>query len=1683
MEKQSMQELAHALFEYIKEVSQLNLQRVLAVEKQMGYVFLNKLNDPSCITFSNRDSLEGEMEDSDGLLIRFHKPDYTVCPAPNKLLEPWLEPGWHDYRRAPVHLDILPSHPVSDTENEASSEIEVDAEQPSILPDGQLSLFSEDESLLSLTQKAEPEHFEDDPERVCLFDEWMAERGKWVDEQQHITQLRNAFADLFDMYNLYRQSPDTLQLMVGNGILTDKRNREICHPLYLKSIQIKLDSVNNTLLVSDTDEPGEMYLPMFSALEDVNSDLIRPLEKDAQDKNIHPLDHNECGDLLKSVTHTLSSGSKYFTGEEPVEKSDERIIVRWNPVIFLRKRPDGTLKALESIIQDLENGAEIPGSLIGILGGGYEVNRTGESGIPDSSAIDWAEPREQSLEDEDILLPKPANREQMQIVRQIEHAPAVLVQGPPGTGKTHTIANLLGHFLAQGKTVLVTSHTSKALTVLKEKVPKEIQPLCVALLGDNQADMEESIRAIIEYTTLNNSYTQRAKATKQREERHQILLKLQDARKLVYAIRHKEFEPIVYGGESWSPSKAAAYVAERESLMALLPGAISEGVAFPLTEEELSWLYASNDMISLQEEKELSYDLPDAEDLLSPEQLADGIDLQDRLNKQLQILNNDRNVLLAWKANRYAVIDTQTDQVYAKQGDYQAESELRTILAIYEETIPAWATAAIADGSEPGLARKKWERLFELITETYTKSQKVLENGLNRPIKIKTADYETLILPLQELQFDANKHGHVKKGLFMKKEKKDALEAVSIGGTAVETADDIKQVLEYIELLSLREQLAQLWNSLLVPHGVKRFSDLGAEPERFCYQQRKNIDFWLNWIKKGKNNLVEEAEMAGVGPSLLQPFHSVLSVTDEKAASLIQHIQEQLIPAVNLLHLVNQLYVYTHSKENTFELLMGCPKSEVCRQLQNAIDLNAVEDYQIRISWLIDIQRKADIAERRNKLLEKIDECAPDWAAAVRNRVDSHGDSTVPEGLQTAWKVHQLSAIVEKITSTPLSEAQKGVSLLTDRYRKETAKLAATLAWCALQERIDANPSIRQSLNGWKQTIAKIGKGTGKRAPALKAEARKLMLECQKAVPAWIMPVSTVMNSVDPSATKYDVIIIDEASQSDITAAAILYMGKKIIVVGDDEQVSPLAVGIDETKMENLMNMLIKDKIPNAHLWDAKTSLYDIAAQVYQPLMLREHFRCVPDIIGYSNQLSYQGKIKPLREAGSSPFKTATVSYRVNGTRRGRSKTNEEEAKAIVALIQACMEHSEYADKSFGVISMLGDDQVKLINRELANAIPLPEYEQHQILCGNASNFQGDERDVIFLSLVDSNDADGPLPMASGEGGGTAGKSMKQRYNVAVSRAKDQLWVIHSLDSGIDLKPGDMRRRLLEYVANPKSYDQVIKSIEAEADSPFETEVATALVTRGYHIKQQVQVGAYFIDMVAICGKKQIAIECDGERWHSGEEKIREDMERQSILERIGWKFIRIRGSEYYRGKSQAIDRVICELNADGIFPESTSTDAIQNAVEDALLEQVKTKAAQILQNADKVEIPPPPNSKSVSHHKKPGSVPMEESDNPVHRFHLPPKPNLGSEPPNAINHVQATMPLPDDDVLAALQLAHFTCIDNRKESGILWVIYEAEKKEVFDSLSKRYSFTYALERRGAVSTKNQPAWRVRTAK
>ena len=705
---------------------------------------------------------------------------------------------------------------------------------------------------------------------------------------------------------------------------------------------------------------------------------------------------------------------------------------------------------------------------------------------------------------------------------------------------------------------------------------------------------------------------------------------------------------------------------------------------------------------------------------------------------------------------------------------------------------------------------------------------------------------------------------------------------------------------------------------------------------------------------------------------------------------------------------------------------------------------------------------KYSLQNRRYETLAKINRYAPEWANAIKNRQGIHGSFTVPENIADAWKWKQLERIVDEINSCDYNTLQNNSMRLAKDYHKATAELAAAKAWYELQKRNANNGAMQNALRGWVQLVKKLGKGTGKYADFYRREIRKQMTKCQDAVPVWIMPVRKVLETFDPIAMQapFDIVIVDEASQSDLTSLAVTFLGKKIIIVGDDKQVSPLAVGTDLAPIQALADSYISRWIPNPNLYTPKDSLYSIGFVSYKSRMLLEHFRCVPEIIGYSNWLSYDNKIKPLREASSSNLLPAVVNYRVDGHRSGTSKINQVEAKTIVALVQSCMELPEYSGKTFGVISLLGKEQAEYIQRELFNTIGNIAYEQRQIICGDSANFQGDERDVIFLSMVDSNEGDGVLRLRSDDANEDA---YKKRYNVAASRAKDQLWVINSLDEENSLQAGDLRRGLLSYAKNPQAYKQTIVQIQQQADSIFEEEVAKALVSKGFHIVQQWEVGAYRIDMVAVYKNRKIAIECDGERYHSGEDKILEDMQRQTILERLGWKFIRIRGSEYFADPENTINRVADLLFTYGIKYEDNFTATPANRDTD-LLQRVKQRAAAIL-NGENVPPKPP---------VQPPKPPVQPPKPPVQ----PPKPTVQPPKPTVQPPI---MPLVEQDnkeaesLLSDLKKNGFEVYSDSRD---IWVVGEVN---LGLKLANYKGFKFC--RQGSKLTNGRPGWHIQQPK
>ena len=184
-------------------------------------------------------------------------------------------------------------------------------------------------------------------------------------------------------------------------------------------------------------------------------------------------------------------------------------------------------------------------------------------------------------------------------------------------------------------------------------------------------------------------------------------------------------------------------------------------------------------------------------------------------------------------------------------------------------------------------------------------------------------------------------------------------------------------------------------------------------------------------------------------------------------------------------------------------------------------------------------------------------------------------------------------------------------------------------------------------------------------------------------------------------------VIIDEASQSDIWALPALLRGEKLLVVGDHKQGSPSAIGVPEEKIKELRDRFLTNQPFGSEMTSDK-SIYDLARVVFagSSVMLREHFRCVPAIIEYSNREFYEGDIKPLRlPKANERLDPPLIDVFVKGGFR-QADVNAAEAKAIVDEIELILADPELEGRSIGVVTLLGTAQAahiqKLVNERIS---------------------------------------------------------------------------------------------------------------------------------------------------------------------------------------------------------------------------------------------------------------------------------------------------------------------------------------------------------------------------------------------
>jgi hypothetical protein len=439
----------------------------------------------------------------------------------------------------------------------------------------------------------------------------------------------------------------------------------------------------------------------------------------------------------------------------------------------------------------------------------------------------------------------------------------------------------------------------------------------------------------------------------------------------------------------------------------------------------------------------------------------------------------------------------------------------------------------------------------------------------------------------------------------------------------------------------------------------------------------------------------------------------------------------------------------------------------------------------------------------------------------------------------------------------------------------------------------------------------------------------------QRIKPVMLMSPISVAQFLTPGSVTFDLLVIDEASQiRPEDALGVIARARQIVVVGDQKQLPPtsffdrLVDDVEENDEED------EDAPVGATAADMESILSLCEARGLRQRMLEWHYRSRdPSLIRVSNAEFYgDGLVLPPSPLQLDPdyglkFRQVPGVYARGGSGLGRQGTNRIEAEAVV---KAMADHARaWPDLSIGAVAfskaqadMLTEVLELHRRRDPVLDAFLREGKSEDVFVKNIENVQGDERDVIMISVgYGPQEPGGRLPSMSfgpvnGEGG-------ERRLNVLFSRARVRCEVFASFDPG-DIDPSRVSRdgprvlkRFLDYAKTGIMDARAPTGLEA--DSPFEEDVAAVITSLGFLADTQVGSAGFRIDIGVRHpdrpGQYLVAVECDGATYHSALWARERDRLRQDILENLGWRFHRIWSNDWFHHRKREIERLKAALD------------------------------------------------------------------------------------------------------------------------------------------------------------------------
>ena len=1508
------------LVEYVEHMVRLGEKAVFALSEYRQLTYHEA-------DLKSRIGVHHDLSDEDGLIwLSIDRLKRIAPPSVPEDLRPWITVAADPFTMPvvePVRSETIPRERADQLiEDGVLKEEDV---QPAMRPER----FGDDESQTGLRDVIfRLPNMPDVESAVHMYVE-----GPWR-EWAEAEKPRRESIKIYDSFFSLQQSIQAmdgeqgLEIVWGMGMVRWRLEdgRIIDHPVVEQLAEIDMDTLSGRINIRPRSTEPNVPLKPFFAIENPGADQVHSFAKNffanfSEDDDLSPFNGETFEPILREVAMRMHGEARYHPDDlsdmtdrnlPPIDKT-LRVTDTW--VLFGRRRSDNFfINDLEKLKEAVEETEDLPGPAKRLVtqpsavstykSGRFDIGQGSSSGGGmgggDATASTSPVSEIEATRTAEFFFPKAFNDDQISIIRRLDETDGMVVQGPPGTGKTHTIANIICHYLATGRRVLVTSKGEAALTVLRDHIPEGIRNLTISLLTNERAGLKQLEQAV---TMLGNTATQinpghlecEIKAGQERIGALRKSVREIDQELSEWASRHLK---TVGEGSGILPMELAQKIVGGRESHGWLPD-------HPGPETKYDPCFSDNDIAAIREARKvlgenLLYlgkalpsvaDLPDAAMITAVH--GDLVNAK-RLNEDAAIHN-------------VPVLSLSTPHATERAKDLM-DATVRVISMFKDLEFEPWLQSIAETWRDKGVGSdevKLFNDLLPAAKDLANRRRDIVGYAVVLPDGVDGDD--DLFDGVTRAANGSRPFGLVP---FGKSKTRARYDRIHIEGRDPTNAMEWKKVTEALQWRRDMIALASRWNAVAVEHSLPAMEGDVDEMGR-----------WLSNVVSiiGRVALVLDEDRKAIDKELPDLFPYGMSATGilasrqeaEKAAEIIR---------VNLSK--NRLTGSRNKMDGLLEHLATCsgPIVNALKEfVANSVGEYTLQPLQITAGWqdlcrqlsgILDLRPQTATVERVAGLVAESG--APNWAEKLKNDpVRGDVDVWTPSDWRETWNWRRQETYLNRIDGRDRIRKLAETRLRhEDDLRKTFEKVVENRTFLSLKKSMTER--VESALVMFTSAIRHIGKGTGVRAQRFRRDARSAMEQSYAAVPCWIMPTWRISESLPAVLASFDLVIVDEASQSDIGALPALLRGKKLLIVGDDKQVSPTAAFIEERRLLQLKHNFLKDQ-PFGQLMLPGGSLYDLANAMFpgRRIMLKEHFRCVEPIIRFSMRF-YSEPIVPLRIPKTSErLDPPLIDVYVPHGRKSRDQLNLPEAEAIVDEIEKIVDDPSYEGRSMGVVSLIGTKQAHHIQTQLLSRIGEEAYVEHDIACGNPATFQGKERDIMFVSMVECPETESAKTALLWE----------QRFNVALSRARDRMYLFRSVEED-KLKPNDLKALAIRHFKSPMDIvvPDVADLIEL-CESEFERDVFRRLRRLNYRVAPQVGVAGYSIDMVVEgAHDRRLAVELDGDKYHTPEQWV-DDLVRQRTLERMGWRFWRCWGSSYYLDPDFCIDDLVRALDSMGIEP------------------------------------------------------------------------------------------------------------------------------------------------------------------